>query len=188
MLHLLFKLSKFVPNDVYQSVFNIDYNKLYENGKRIILMDIDNTLIPYDIPIPDQKLVDLFLEIKAIGFEIIFISNNHKMRVGNFAREVGSRYISDAMKPLKKGYKKALKMIKPYGIDQVISIGDQIVTDILGSRRMGIDCFLVKPIKRKTEKWYTKFNRKMENAAIKKLQKHYPDIYLKIEDVIQNEN
>ena len=188
MLHLFFGIKNFVPYDVHKTVFSIDYNKLYEMGKRIILMDIDNTLIPYDIDLPDQKLLELLKNIKKIGFEIIFISNNQKGRVERFARSIDSRYISDALKPLFFSYRKALKMVKPYKKEQIIAIGDQMITDVLGSNLFGIDVILVKAIKRKNEMWFTKFNRKLEEATIKRLERHNKEIFLKIEDMNKNEN
>ena len=62
-------------------------------------------------------------------------------------------------------------------------IGDQLMTDILGSNRMGLDGILVKAIKRKTEKWYTKLNRRRENNVMKKIKKLYLDKYNKIVSV-----
>ena len=131
----MFKLKNLLPKEVYKTVFDIDYNKLYEAGKRIILMDIDNTLVSYAESEPGEKLMALFKRIKEIGFEIIFISNNHKKRVETFVRATGSRYIENALKPFKRGYRKALKLVKPFGKDAIVSIGDQLVTDILGSNR-----------------------------------------------------
>ncbi len=175
----MFKLKNLLPKEVYKTVFDIDYNKLYEAGKRIILMDIDNTLVSYAESEPGEKLMALFKRIKEIGFEIIFISNNHKKRVETFAQATGSRYIENALKPFKRGYRKALKLVKPFGKDAIVSIGDQLVTDILGSNRFGIDAYLVKPIAVRTEKWYTRLNRKIENYALRKIKKHYPEVYRK---------
>lgn len=37
--------SCFYPDRIEESVYNIDFEKLYNNGKRGILFDIDNTLV-----------------------------------------------------------------------------------------------------------------------------------------------
>jgi len=187
MLQLFFKLSNFVPLGIYQSVFNIDYNKLYEDGKRIILMDIDNTVVPYEEATLNEELHDLFRRIKEIGFEVIFISNNHKVRVGKLAREIDARYISDAWKPFKKAYRKALKLVHPHTKEKIVTIGDQLMTDVLGSNRLGIDALLVKPIKRKTEKWYTKLNRRVEQSILNRLKVKHNETYLKIEELYKDE-
>lgn len=52
----MFKLKNLLPKEVYKTVFDIDYNKLYEAGKRIILMDIDNTLVSYAESEPGENL------------------------------------------------------------------------------------------------------------------------------------
>ena len=70
MLQLFYPLSKFIPYDCYQDVFSINYNKLYEDGKRIILLDIDNTLIPYDVILPTPEIKALALELENIGFKL----------------------------------------------------------------------------------------------------------------------
>ena len=46
------------------------------------------------------------------------------------------------------------------------------MTDILGSNRVGLDGILVKAIKRKTEKWYTKLNRKREENVLRRIGKY----------------
>lgn len=186
MIHYLFKLKKFVPAACYQSVFDIDYNKLYEDGNRIILIDLDNTLIPYDIFDAEEKHIELFEKLNEIGFKVIIISNNKENRVKRFSDAINCDYVYSACKPLKSGYKKALKKIKSYKKNEIISIGDQIMTDVLGSSRLGVRCLLVKPIKKKTEKWYTKFNRWMERGVLKRLKRKYPDVYQDIIDLEGN--
>jgi len=176
------KIENFIPYDCYKTVYDIDYNKLYEAGTRIILMDIDNTLIPYDVISPDEKLINLIITIKDIGFKIVFISNNHKHRVQPFAQIFASDYVYSAWKPFKKGYKKALKLTDHNHIDEIIAIGDQVMTDVLGANKVGVKCILVKPLKIVNEKWYTKLNRKIENYIINRLKKNHYDAYLKIKE------
>ena len=48
-----------IPTYLAQSVYDIDYNKLYANGKRVILFDLDNTLAPYDDATPTDKQLEL---------------------------------------------------------------------------------------------------------------------------------
>jgi len=180
MIHYLVKISKFVPIACYKTVFDIDYSKLYDEGCRIILFDLDNTLIPYDETIPQEKHIELFKQIKKLGIQIIIISNNRAERVKAFADIVECEYVYSAMKPLKSGYKKALAKITNYKNQQIVSVGDQLMTDVLGSNRTNLKCILVKPIKKKTEKWYTKINRKMENSVLKRLRKHHPEVYEEI--------
>lgn len=177
----MFKLKNYLPKDVFKTVFDIDYNKLYEDGKRIILFDIDNTLVSYSESVPTADLLGLFERIKSIGLDIIFMSNNHKERVGKFAAAVDARYIDNALKPFKRGYRKVLKLVYPHYKETIVAVGDQLLTDVLGSNRFGIDCYLVKPLAVNTEKWYTRINRKIEAFILKKIKNKYPESYRKLE-------
>ena len=56
-------------------------------------------------------------------------------------------------------------------MDEVVIIGDQLMTDIYGANRFGVYNILVNPLKRKTEKWYTRFNRKIEIKMLEKIKK-----------------
>jgi HAD superfamily phosphatase (TIGR01668 family) len=179
----IFKLVSYIPFECQNSVFDINYNKLYENGRKIILFDLDNTLIPYDVSVPNDSLKALFQSLKETGFKIMLISNNHKKRVKIFADEINCEYVYSCTKPLKRGYKKALRKLQHPNKHELIAIGDQLMTDLLGASRMKIDCILVKPIKRKSEKWFTKINRFVENYVLRKLYKKYPDIYQKIKEL-----
>jgi HAD superfamily phosphatase (TIGR01668 family) len=184
MIQLFFKLSKFIPFDCYKDVYLIDYNKLYEQGKRLILMDIDNTMVAHNEKYADESLIDLFSKVSKIGFEIIFISNNHYERVSEFSKVFESKFIHSAFKPFSKGYKKALKIAgKKYSKKEIVAIGDQLLTDVLGANRFGIDIILVNTLKMDNEKWYTKLNRVNEEKILKKLRKKYPDAYLKIKEI-----
>jgi HAD superfamily phosphatase (TIGR01668 family) len=180
MIFMFFKTKKFLPYDCYRTIFDIDYRKLYQLGKRVILIDIDNTLVPYDRDLPERRHLELIDEIKTLGYQIIFISNNHKERVEKIALAFDVDYVYSACKPLKKGFKKALTKANYQTKSEVLTIGDQVVTDVLGSNLYQLDAILVKPIKKKNEKWYTKVNRIAENIIIKRMLKQYPAMALKI--------
>ena len=85
-------------------------------------------------------------------------------------------------KPLKCGLRKALKYLDVKNKNEVISVGDQLMTDVLGSKRSNIDCILVKPLKKSNEKWYTKLNRKNEKHVLKRIKKFNEQIYREIEE------
>ena len=176
----LLKTKSYVPFDCKKSIFDIDYNKLYENGRKIVLFDLDNTIIPYDMDSPNEQILTLVNKIKGIGLKVLLISNNKKSRVEIFAKACELEFISSAKKPFRKGYKRLLKTIKYGNISEVIAVGDQLMTDVLGARRMGIDCILVKAIKKKSEKWYTKINRKLENRVLNKMKRYDEITYNKI--------
>ena len=86
MLFGLINDLKFVPTIYANTVFDVDYTKLYERGIRLILTDLDNTLISYKESSPTPELYEWIKNRKEEGFEVIIVSNNsHKKRVEFFA-------------------------------------------------------------------------------------------------------
>lgn len=171
-------LKKLIPDLYVSSIFDIPYNKLYESGKRIILTDLDNTLISYKETEPTEELFTWKNMVLNLGFEVIIVSNSRKNRVKHFASILGFDYVKFALKPTKIGLKKALKKAsRKYEIDEVVELGDQLLTDVYGSKRLGLFTVLVEAIDKKTEKLVTRHNRFWEKKALKKLKKKYPKEY-----------
>lgn len=172
-------IKKLIPDYYYNSIDDIPFAKLYEEGYRLILTDLDNTIVSYKVLDPTAQSKDWKKKVEEIGFEVIVVSNSKKDRVDRFSTELGLPYVKHAMKPLKKGYKRAIKKVasKEYAKNQILTIGDQIMTDIFGSKRLKLTTILVKAIDRKTEVWTTKFNRKLEKFFLKRIKKKMPIVY-----------
>lgn len=184
MIERFFRTKHFIPKEFHDTFFDIDFEKLYERGIRLILTDLDNTLISYQEDIMSKIIIDKFDELIKQGFEVIIISNNRPERVEKFVRGTKILGIGSARKPFFKGITKALDMAsKTYYDDEICLIGDQLVTDIYLSNRFGIYGVLVNPIARKTEKFYTKMNRRLEERMLQKIAKKHPEIFerLKLE-------
>lgn len=142
-------LERFFPGEYLDSTYDIDFERLYGEGYRGLLFDIDNTLVPHGAP-ADERAIKLFDRLRAIGYQCMFLSNNKEPRVKLFAEQVGYPYIYKAGKPKILNYKKAMEHM---GLTQenTIFVGDQIFTDIYGANRAGIRTILVKPIHPKEE-------------------------------------
>ena len=142
-------LERFYPDFEAPSAYKIDYEKLYRQGFRGVIFDIDNTLVPHGAP-ADRQAVRLFRSLKAIGFETVLLSNNKELRVKSFSDQVRSGYIFKAGKPGKEGYERAMQLM---GTDSAttIFVGDQLFTDVWGAKKAGIRTYLVKPIHPKEE-------------------------------------
>lgn len=152
------------PYAYVDSVFSIDYRKLYEKGYRGLIFDIDNTLVHHgDDSTPE--IDGLFRRLHELGFQTLLLSNNNEARVLRFKENIDCLYICDAEKPKPWGYLKAVEMM---GIqkEEAILLGDQIFTDILGANRSGIASILVKFIRLPEE---TKFGKRrmVENMILK---------------------
>ena len=137
------------PGEYLDSTYHIDFDKLYQQGYRGIIFDVDNTLVPHGAP-ADEKAVALFAHLKELGFSCMLLSNNKELRVKKFNDAVNVKYIYKAKKPMPDNYKRAM-LIMGTSKENTIFIGDQIFTDILGGNLAGIRTILVKPIHPKEE-------------------------------------
>ena len=140
---------KFYPQRCEDSPYSIDFEKLYAQGVRGLIFDIDNTLVPHGAP-ADERAVSLFARLKELGFQACLLSNNQEKRVADFNREIQVHQVCDAHKPSVKSYQKAMELMGTTTSDTIF-IGDQLFTDIYGANRTGIPTILVKPIHPKEE-------------------------------------
>ena len=139
----------FYPDQWMKSTYDIDFEKLYESGKRGLIFDIDNTLVPHGAP-ADECAKQLFEKLKQLGFQCCLLSNNKEPRVEMFNKDVQVHYICDAHKPSRKNYLKAMELMGT-DTETTVFIGDQLFTDVYGAKRTGIPNILVQPIHPKEE-------------------------------------
>ncbi|MBQ5561577.1 MAG: YqeG family HAD IIIA-type phosphatase [Lachnospiraceae bacterium] len=143
----MFKM--FFPDDIQESTYAIDFEKLYEEGIRGVLFDIDNTLVEHDAD-ADERTVNFFKRLKSIGLNSCLISNNQEERVLRFNKDIGTNYIYNAHKPSGKNYKKAMEIMGT-DLSNTLFVGDQLFTDVFGAKRIGMRNILVRPIAPKEE-------------------------------------
>ena len=131
------------------STYVISFEKLFEEGYRGVIFDIDNTLVPHGAP-ADERAKKLFARLEKIGSQSCLLSNNQEPRVKMFNQDIQTNYIYNAHKPSTKNYVKAMEKM---GTDKenTLFVGDQLFTDVWGAKRAGIRNILVKPIHPKEE-------------------------------------
>ena len=138
-------LKKLFPYEYVESVFTIDYKKLYKKGYRGLIFDIDNTLVSHGAD-STPEIDRLFKQIQNLGFKTFLLSDNGVKRIEKFLKNINNtQYIDNANKPNTENF---LKTVQIMGIDKqkVVNIGDQIFKDILGANRANIPSILVKYI------------------------------------------
>ena len=126
---------RFFPDAYVASTYVIDFEKLYEEGIRAVIFDIDNTLVPHGAP-ADDRAKALFARLKKIGYQCCLISNNQEPRVKMFNQDIQVNYICEIMGT---------------DVSNTVFVGDQLFTDVWGAKRAGIRNILVKPIHPKEE-------------------------------------
>lgn len=136
----------FYPSRRFDSAYDIDYEALYLDGIRGVIFDIDNTLVTHGAK-ADERSKKLFNRLSDIGFKCVLLSNNKEARVKSFADDVGFgvSYIYKANKPMKNGYMRAMDIMGT-DIRTTLFVGDQLFTDVFGAKRLGMLCYLTKPI------------------------------------------
>lgn len=142
-------LRKFYPNEYLNSAYEIKFDRLYREGYRGIIFDIDNTLVPHGAP-ADERAKKLFAYLKELGFQCCLLSNNKEPRVKMFHDQVQVQYIFKAAKPKVSGYEQAMELMGTHK-GNTLFVGDQIFTDVYGANRAGIRTILTKPIDPKEE-------------------------------------
>lgn len=153
----------FIPTAEVKDIDAIDFKSLYNEGYENIILDVDNTIVPWNDHTATPDLREKIEAIKDIGFNICLLSNNNsKLRVETLARDLGILAVPEGIKPFSRGFKYALEKLEG-DIDNTVVIGDQIFTDVLGGNIMGMTTILVQPIS-KNEFLTTKFMRFLERV------------------------
>ena len=166
---------KCIPSSYYASIYEIPYDQLKKQGIKSLFFDLDNTIISYDETMLSEQSI-AFLNKLSEDFNVLVISNSGYNRVSHALSQTNLPYVWHSKKPLKFGFKKALKMTSS-SIKETMLIGDQLMTDVFGGNRMGLSVILVQAVKRKSDRWMTKINRVFERIVLKNIQKKHPKLY-----------
>lgn len=164
----IFKL--LYPKLYVSSLFDINVQDLYKAGIRGILFDLDNTIIPRNADVFSIEVSSWLKEIRSSNFKACIISNNNAKRVLKLAGELDLPAICYAVKPRRKPFRQALKLLGTCP-EQTAVVGDQVFTDILGGNRLGMFTILVVPMAGK-EFWATRLiSRQLEKYVLNLFKK-----------------
>ena len=155
-------MKKLYPNIYLKKVEDITIQTLIKNKIKLLILDVDNTLIDYYKNL-SKEVINWAKEMKGQGLKLYILSNtNNEEKVKTVAKKLDIQYKHFAMKPLKRGFKYVQKEtnIKP---ENIAVVGDQIFTDVLGGNRSKMFTILVEPIDSKKDYWYTAWKRPIEN-------------------------
>lgn len=167
------QFQRWSPVEALGGLEDVDLEGLWESGKRLILLDVDNTLLPWrseDVP---QHTVDWLARARGLGFDLCILSNTRNPeRLGRLSEKLGVEFIRDKFKPNPKMYYLALGK---FGVkdDEAVMIGDQLLTDIWGANRAGIDALWVKPMGGKEFVGTKYFSRNIERVIGKILHNYF---------------
>ncbi len=158
----------FVPKMYIRNYKSLNLMKLKESGIKVLLCDIDNTLAPHDISLPDEDVAAFRDKVRSYGMELVLISNNTKKRVSLFAAHLGVSYYASSLKPLPYVYRKIKKRYQ-VKYEEIALLGDQLITDMSGANYLGIYPILSAPLVER-DIHFTKINRIIERVLFKSLK------------------
>ena len=135
----------FLPAILAESLTDVTPDILEERGIRLLMLDFDNTIVPYTTSVPEPLMEQWLLDMKQTDIQICVVSNSKKDRVKIFCANYGIPCITHANKPFTRGIRLCLAK---FGIpaSEAAIVGDQIYTDTLGGNLAGITPILVKAI------------------------------------------
>lgn len=162
-------LDRLMPDFFFDNFDDVSAEFLEEQGIRFLLVDIDNTLAPYEEAVPNARVLAWVALMREHGVTVVLVSNNKKERVELFNRELGLMAFYDCHKPSGKrlkGYADAAGAV----LSETAALGDQVFTDVWGARLLGIRAILVPPIRDKKTLFF-RFKRWLEKPVLKRYHK-----------------
>ena len=163
-------LSKFLPYRIFDKFDDISPDYLTALGVRFLFSDVDNTLAPYEVPEPDERIRGWLDSLKDAGITVILVSNNHGDRIELFNRTLGLAAYAHCKRLGKKRLGEIMKSVGASSENSAF-LSDQIFTDVPSARNLGIEiALLVPPIKDKLTLFF-RFKRFMEKPIIRKYYK-----------------
>ena len=156
------------PKGYFESVQEITIQYIIKNKIKVLILDVDNTLIDYYENL-SKEVEEWAKNLRGQGVKLYILSNsNKKEKVEKVAKKLEIPFKNFAMKPFKKGFLEIQKEIQEEP-EHIAVVGDQIFTDILGGNRCNMFTILVDPINQK-DYWYTAWKRPIENKIKSKIK------------------
>ncbi len=162
-------LKYFCPDHRLHTYQEATVDFLTSNGVKYLILDIDNTLAPYEQPEPDEAINAWFSALHQAGITAAFVSNNDHARVALFNRDLQLPMFPKGGKPGKRSMKAAMEALGAE-VSATAIMGDQVFTDVWAGKRMGIRTILVPPIRDKRDLG-TRLKRILEKPVLRYYRK-----------------
>ena len=134
-----------LPKIIVPALTDVSVELLKSRNIKLLMLDFDNTIVPYTTSTPTAKMRDWLEEMVKSDIELCVVSNSHKDRVKIFCEKYGIDCITHANKPFSKGICECLNKYQ-IASENCALVGDQIFTDTLGANCTGVTSILVKAI------------------------------------------
>ena len=135
----------FLPTIITESVTDLTPELLRQKDIRLLMLDFDNTIVPYTTNVPTAEMSQWLKDMASSGIQVCIVSNSKRDRVPKFCESYGIACITHAKKPFSKGIRQCLTQFNIPAENAALA-GDQIYTDTLGANCSGVRSILVKAI------------------------------------------
>jgi HAD superfamily phosphatase (TIGR01668 family) len=135
----------FLPTWTANAVTDETPEFLHRHGIHLLMLDFDNTIVPYTTDVPTEKMEAWLKTMLASEIQLCVVSNSKRDRVKVFCQKYGLDCITHAKKPFTKGIRACLAKYN-LPAEACALAGDQIYTDTLGANNAGCRSILVKAI------------------------------------------
>lgn len=170
--------SIFTPDYMFASYKDVTPDFLHSIGIKALLIDIDNTLAPYEQPLPDEHIKAWFRSLSENNISAAFVSNNDAKRVDLFNSEIGIPAFSKSGKPFSKNLFAAMSILGS-DVSNTAMLGDQLLTDASAGNNIKLTTIIVPPIKDKNN-FFFRSKRRIEVPVIKRFVKKHGEEYREI--------
>lgn len=134
-----------VPDHHARTLPEVSLDALAAAGIRGIVVDLDNTVCAYRQPELAPGVAEWVAEARRRGFALVLVSNNFSERVASIGARLGIPVVPNALKPLPFAFLRALRLLRTPRRETVV-IGDQLFTDVLGAKLVGLRTVLTQPL------------------------------------------
>ncbi len=138
-------MSVLKPDDLLPHISDITPEFLAARGLRGLLLDLDNTLVPYGSYADEAEMLHWARELRGAGIRLYLLSNATGKRAAFWLERLGFAGVGLAGKPNPRAFARAAAEL---GLppQQVGMVGDQVFTDVLGGNLAGLHTILVRPL------------------------------------------
>ena len=134
-----------IPKIITEKLTDVTPELLSEIGVDFLMLDFDNTIVPYTTNDPTEEMEQWLQSMAASPVGMCVVSNSKRDRVVKFCEARGIPCITHSKKPFQKGIRECRDRFS-LDMKHTAMVGDQIYTDVLGGNCAGAASILVKPI------------------------------------------
>ncbi|GGJ89345.1 YqeG family HAD IIIA-type phosphatase [Deinococcus aquiradiocola] len=154
------------PRVILPHIHDITPDFMEAHGLKGLLLDLDNTLIPYGSYEERTDVTAWARDLQTAGYALYLLSNATRERARIWAQRLGLPGVGLAGKPFAREYRRGLSAVG-LPAHQVAMVGDQLFTDVLGGNWSGMFTVMVRPISDNALP-HTRLTRRLERLVLKR--------------------